>query len=60
MAALVVAAATAAQAAEPYRVRGTLVGVEGDILSVMNDDEETLEFALTEDTSMLAITPFPI
>jgi hypothetical protein len=56
-AALLVAAATAAQAADPYRVRGTLVGVEGDILSVMNDDEETLEFALTEDTRMLAITP---
>ena len=56
-AALLIAAATAAQAAEPYRVRGTLVGVDGDILSVMNDDEETLEFALTEDTRMLAITP---
>ena len=57
LAALVVAAATAAQAAEPYRVRGTLVGVDGDILSVMNDDEETLEFALSDDTRMFAITP---
>jgi hypothetical protein len=55
--ALFVAVGTAAQAAEPYRVRGTLVGVDDKILTVMDDDEETLEIALTEDTGMFAVTP---
>jgi hypothetical protein len=49
--------ATVAQAAEPYGLRGTLVGVDGNVLTVMNDDEETFEVALAEDTGMFAVTP---
>jgi hypothetical protein len=42
---------------EPYRLRGTLVGVDDQLLTVMNDDEETFEVALTEETSVFAVTP---
>lgn len=49
--------ATAMQAAEPYGLRGTLVGVDGDVLTVMDDDEETFEVALADDTGMFAVTP---
>lgn len=48
--------ATVAQAAEPYGLRGTLMGVDGKVLTVMNDDEETFEVALAEDTAMFAVT----
>jgi hypothetical protein len=41
----------------PYGVRGTLVAVEGQLLTVMNDDEETFEVALTEETGAFAVTP---
>jgi hypothetical protein len=47
---------TTAEAA-PYGVRGTVVGVEGNVLTLMNDDEETAEIALTEDTDRFAVTP---
>jgi hypothetical protein len=57
LAALLVAAGTAAQAAEPYGVRGTLVGVDGKVVTLMNDDEETFEVALTDDTGYFAVTP---
>jgi hypothetical protein len=49
--------ATAVPAAEPYGLRGTLVGVDGNLLTVMNDDEETFEVALAEDTGMFTVTP---
>lgn len=49
--------ATAVPAAEPYGLRGTLVGVDGNVLTVMNDDEETFEVALADDTGMFAVTP---
>jgi hypothetical protein len=42
---------------EPYGLRGTIVAVDGPIVSVMNDDEETVEAALTEDTGVFAVTP---
>lgn len=48
--------ATAVPAGEPYGLRGTLVGVDGNVLTVMNDDEETFEVALAEDTGMFAVT----
>jgi hypothetical protein len=53
---LFVSVATAAPAAESYGMRGTLVGVEDKILTLMNDDEETFEVALAEDTEMFAVT----
>jgi hypothetical protein len=49
-------AAWAAQG-EPYGLRGTLVTVEDKLLTVMNDDEETFEAVLTEDTAVFAVTP---
>lgn len=42
---------------EPYRLRGTLTGVDDRLLTVMNDDEETFEVALTEETDAFAVTP---
>ena len=42
---------------EPYRLRGTLVGVDGRLLTIMNDDEETFEVVLTEETGVFAVTP---
>lgn len=41
----------------PYGVRGTLVSVDDKLLTVMNDDEETFEVVLTEDTGVFAVTP---
>ena len=42
---------------KPYGVRGTLVEVDDQLLTVMNDDEETFEVALTEETDAFAVTP---
>ena len=42
---------------ESYHLRGTLVGVDDQLLTVMNDDEETFEVALTDDTGVFAVTP---
>jgi hypothetical protein len=41
----------------PYGLRGTLVAVDGQLVTVMNDDEETFEVALTPDTGVFAVTP---
>lgn len=53
----IVAIATSAAAGEPYRLRGTLVGVDDQVLTVMDPDEETFEVALTEDTGLFAVMP---
>jgi hypothetical protein len=42
---------------KPYGVRGTLVAFDDQVLTLMNDDEETFEVALTEDTGAFAVTP---
>jgi hypothetical protein len=42
---------------EPYGLRGTLVAVDDKLLTVMNDDEETFEVAMAEDTGVFAVTP---
>ena len=42
---------------EPDGLRGTLVAVDDKLLTVMNDDEETFEAVLTEDTGVFAVTP---
>src|SRR5919106_6755682 len=42
---------------EPYHLRGTLVGIDDELLTVMNDDEETFEVAMAEDTGVFAVTP---
>jgi hypothetical protein len=42
---------------KPYGVRGTLVAVDDQVLTLMNDDEETFEVALTEDTGAFAASP---
>lgn len=56
--ALLLASGTSVAAeGEPYRLRGTLVGVDDRLLTVINDDEETFEVALTEDTGVFAVTP---
>jgi hypothetical protein len=34
-----------------------LVGVDDNVLTVMNDDEETFEAAVTEDTELFAVSP---
>ena len=57
VAALLVAVATATQAAEPYGLRGTLVSLDDKVLTLMDDDEETFEVALTDDTAFFAVTP---
>jgi hypothetical protein len=41
---------------EPYGLRGTLVAVDDQVLTVMNDDEETFEAVMTEDTGVFAVT----
>ena len=41
---------------KPYGVRGTLVAVDDQLLTLMNDDEETFEVALTTDTGVFAVT----
>jgi len=56
LAALLATVGTAAPA-EPYGLRGTVVGLEDDILTVMNEDEETFEVRITEDTGRFAVTP---
>jgi hypothetical protein len=42
---------------EPYGLRGTIMAVDGQLVTVMNDDEETFEVALTKDTGVFAVTP---
>jgi hypothetical protein len=47
----------AAAEGEPYRLRGTVAAVDDQLLTVVNDDEETFEVALSEDTGLFAVTP---
>jgi hypothetical protein len=47
----------AAAEGEPYRLRGTVAAVDDQLLTVMNDDEETFEVTLSEDTGLFAVTP---
>lgn len=54
--AVLAAVGTAAQA-EPYGVRGTVVGIDDQVLTIMDADEETVEVALTDDTDRFAATP---
>ena len=56
LALFLVSGTSVAAEGEPYRLRGTLVGVDDQLLTVMNDDEETFEVALTEDTGVFAVT----
>jgi hypothetical protein len=42
---------------EPYHLRGTLVAVEKDLVTVENEDEERFEVAVTEDTGIFLVTP---
>jgi hypothetical protein len=49
--------ARAAEEGKPYKVRGTLVEVNDQRVTVLNDDEETSEVALTKDTRVIAATP---
>ena len=55
--AVLLATVGTAAPAEPYGLRGTVVGLDDDILTVMNDDEETFEVRLTEDTGKFAVGP---
>ena len=59
LAAVCLAHGAAAWAAdgEPYGIRGMLVGVDDKLLTVMNDDEETFEVVMAEDTGVFAVTP---
>jgi len=47
----------AALADEPSHLRGTLVAIDGDVLTVENEDEEQVEVALTEDSGIYVVTP---
>ena len=42
---------------EPYGIRGTLIAVDGKLLTVMDDDEETFEAVMADDTGVFAVTP---
>lgn len=42
---------------EPYHLRGVLVAVDDDLLTVENEDEEQLEIAWTDDTGIYLVTP---
>ena len=57
MAVVLVAVGMSARAAEPYRIRGTLVGLDDKILTVLTDTEETVEIGLTDETGSFAVTP---
>jgi hypothetical protein len=49
--------ASALQAQEQYRLRGTLVGIEGDKIIFMNDDEETIELARSPEMGVFVVRP---
>jgi hypothetical protein len=49
--------ASALQAQEQYRLRGTLVGIEADKIIFMNDDEETFELARSPEMGVFVVTP---
>jgi hypothetical protein len=57
LAVVLVAVGMSARAAEPYRIRGTLVGVDDKILTVLTDADETVEIGLTDETGSFAVTP---
>ena len=47
----------AAVAQEAQHLRGTLAAVEDGVLTVVNEDEEEVQVALTEDTGIYLVTP---
>jgi hypothetical protein len=57
VAVVLVAVGMSARAAEPYRLRGTLVGVDDEILTVLTDTAATVEIRLTDETGFFAVTP---
>jgi hypothetical protein len=57
LAVVLVAVGMSARAAEPYRIRGTLVGVDDEILTVLSDTAATVEIRLTDETGFFAVTP---
>jgi hypothetical protein len=48
---------SAAGAAESEHFRGTLVAIEGDLVTVADADEEQREVRLTENTGLYVVTP---
>jgi hypothetical protein len=49
--------ASALQAQEQYRLRGTLVGIEGDKIIMMNADEETVELTRGPEMGLFVVRP---
>jgi hypothetical protein len=49
--------AVTARADEPVHFRGSLVAVDGDVLTVEDEDEEQQEVTLAEDTGLYVVTP---
>ncbi len=47
----------AALAQEAQHLRGTLAAIEDGVLTVVNEDEEEVQVALTEDTGIYLVTP---
>lgn len=47
-------AASAADAQSPQRIRGTITGVDGDVLSVKSREGKDLQFQMTEKTGVVA------
>jgi hypothetical protein len=47
----------AAPAQEAQHLRGTLAAIEDGVLTVVNEDEEEVQVALTEDTGIYLVTP---
>ncbi len=56
LAMLCLASATG-QAEDSWHLRGTLVAVDGDVLTVADEDEEQYEVTLTEDTGLYLVRP---
>src|SRR5262245_33144266 len=57
MAAWLVHGSAEAAEGEPYKLRGTLVEVNDQLVTVLDDNEETSQVALTKDTRVFAVTP---
>lgn len=45
------------RAQEPVHYRGALVAVDGDVLTVEDDDEEQQEVTMTDETGLYLVTP---
>ncbi len=57
MAAWLMHGSAGAAEGEPYKLRGTLLEMDDQLVTVRDDNEETFKVALTKDTRVFAVTP---